>query len=280
MFVECFVMPRMRPSKSRGCVFRLVLVEFVCGWMAPDPTSHLDFVGTDSWCEIRNFGHIVSCVVRVGPDRDTCVARQYQKTKGKRADCMDIKKRQDVIDRNKATVTRLLRDILLQMRLVNTTYRLSFILAGNLAVKVIVGTRYMNRYVEAIKRRDQNGKNRPREDDSDIVPSRCPQPTWAAVIVTLARDRLNAMPNDNDATNGNIGNDKRTNNAPFNQAHMIRKARTIRIPLISNLAVSLVIKEHPNSYTLNGGTRSRRDITYGPRTEYATYDPKLSSNWA
>ena len=53
-FVVCFVMTRMRLSKSRGCVFRLAPIEFVCGWMVPDRTSHLYFFATDSGCEIRN----------------------------------------------------------------------------------------------------------------------------------------------------------------------------------------------------------------------------------
>ena len=50
---------------------------------------------------------------------------------------------------------RLLGEIVLRIRFGNTTYRVPFIVADKLAVEVIVGTRFMNRYVNAIECRNQ-----------------------------------------------------------------------------------------------------------------------------
>ena len=50
---------------------------------------------------------------------------------------------------------RLLREIVLRIRFGNTTYRVPFLVADKLAVEVIVGTRFMNRYVDAIECRKQ-----------------------------------------------------------------------------------------------------------------------------
>ena len=50
---------------------------------------------------------------------------------------------------------RLLGEIVLRIRFGNVTYRVPFIVADKLAVEVIVGTRFMNRYVNAIECRNQ-----------------------------------------------------------------------------------------------------------------------------
>ena len=49
----------------------------------------------------------------------------------------------------------LLGEIVLRIRFGNTTYRVPFIVADNLAAEVIVGTRFMNRYDDAIECHNQ-----------------------------------------------------------------------------------------------------------------------------
>ena len=50
---------------------------------------------------------------------------------------------------------RLLGEITLRIRFGNTMYRVPFIVADKLAVNVIIGTRFMNQYVDAIECRTQ-----------------------------------------------------------------------------------------------------------------------------
>ena len=46
---------------------------------------------------------------------------------------------------------RIFGEITLRIRFGNTTYRVPFIVADKLAVNVLIGTRFMNRYVGAIE---------------------------------------------------------------------------------------------------------------------------------
>ena len=123
---------------------------------------------------------------------------------------------------------RLLGEIVLSIRFGNTTYRVPFIVADKLAV--IVGTRFMNRYVDAIECRNQTIRlNR------------------GGTIVILSRHdsrRSHERPNDrqlnNDDQNDSPRNDKRTNDDPFNKPHTIRTARTVTIPPMSQVAIPVV----------------------------------------
>ena len=114
----------------------------------------------------------------------------------------------------------------------NTTYRVPFIVAEKLAVEVIVGTRFMNRYVTAIECRGQT--------------------IWlhrGSAIPILSRhdarrthERPKDKPNENNVTPNCPRNDKRINDAPFNKPHTIRMARTVTIPPISQVAIPVVTK--------------------------------------
>ena len=127
---------------------------------------------------------------------------------------------------------RLLGEIVLRIRFGNTTYRVPFIVADKLAVEVIVVTRFMNRYVDAIECRNQTIRlNR------------------GGTIPILSRhdarrppERPNERPNDNDDQNDSPRTDKRINDAPFNKPHTIRTARTVTIPPMSQVAIPVVTK--------------------------------------
>ena len=127
---------------------------------------------------------------------------------------------------------RLLGEILLRIRIGNTTYRVPFIVADKLAAEVIVGTLFMNRYVDAIECRNQTIRiNR------------------GGTIPILSRHdarRPHERPNDklkyNDDQNDSPRNDKRISDAPFNKPHTTRTARTVTIPPMSEVAIPVVTK--------------------------------------
>ena len=127
---------------------------------------------------------------------------------------------------------RFLGEIVLRLRFGNTTYRVPFIVAEKLGVEVIVGTRFMNRYVTAIVCRSQTiGLH------------------VGSAIPILSRhdarrplERPNDKPNENNDTPNCPRNDKRINDAPFNKTHTIRTARTVTIPPMSQVAIPAVTK--------------------------------------
>ena len=163
---------------------------------------------------------------------------------------------------------RLLGEIVLRIRLGNTTYRVPFIVADKLAVKLIVRKRFMNRYVDAIECRNQTIRL-----------------NWGGTIPILSRhdarrphESPNDKPNDNNDQNDSPRNDKRINDAPFNKPHTIRTARTVTIPRCPRYRFRLS-RKHPDSSTSNRSSRSKRGIMYERQTEYTKYGPTLSSNW-
>ena len=127
---------------------------------------------------------------------------------------------------------RLLGKIFLLMRFGNTTYRVPFIAAKKLAVEVIIGTRFMNRYVNVIAFRSQIV----RLHQGGTIPILSYRDT------RHPHERSNDAPNDKNDIHNNPRNDKRTNEAPFNKAHTLRMARTVMIPPISQVAIPVVTK--------------------------------------
>ena len=125
-----------------------------------------------------------------------------------------------------------LGEIVLRIRFENTTYRVPFIFADKLAVEVIVWTRFMNRYVDAIECRNQMIRlNR----GSTI-------PILSRHDARRPHERPNDRLHDNDDQNDSPRNDKRINDAPFNKPHTIRTARTVTIPPMSQVAIPVVTK--------------------------------------
>ena len=111
-------------------------------------------------------------------------------------------------------------------------YRVPFIVADKLAVEAIVGTRLMNRYVDAIKFRNQTIRFN-RGGTIPILSRHCARRSY---------EGRNDSPNDNDDQNDSPRNDKRINDAPFNKPHTIRTARTATIPPMSQVAIPVVTK--------------------------------------
>ena len=97
------------------------------------------------------------------------------------------------------------------MRFRNTTYRVPFIVAEKLAVEVILGARFMNRYVNAIERRSQK---------IQIHRGRT-IPILSRHDARYRHERPNDKPNENNDTHDSPRTNKRTNDAPFNKAHTI-----------------------------------------------------------
>ena len=109
---------------------------------------------------------------------------------------------------------RIFGEIILLIRFGNKIFRVPFIVADKLVVEFIVGTRFMNRYVDAIECRNQKIRL-----------------NWGGTIPILSRqgarrahEGLEDIPNDNEDTNGGPRHDKRSNDAPLKIAHTMRMA--------------------------------------------------------
>ena len=127
---------------------------------------------------------------------------------------------------------RLLGEIVLRIRFENTAYRVPFIVADKLAVEVIVGTCFMNRYVDAIECRIQTIRlNR----GGTIA-------IFSRHGARCSHEGSNNIQNDNDDQNDSPRNDDRITDAPFNKPHTIRMARTVMIPPMYQVAIPVVTK--------------------------------------
>ena len=115
----------------------------------------------------------------------------------------------------------LLGEIVLRIRFGNTTYRVPFIVPDKFAVEVIVGTRFMNRYVGAIECRNQTI----RLSQGGTIP------ILYRHGARRSHEGRNDILNDNDEQNDSPRKDKRINDAPFNKPHTIRMDRMFTIPL-------------------------------------------------
>ena len=127
---------------------------------------------------------------------------------------------------------RLLGEIVLRIRFGNTTYRVPFIVADKLAVEFIVGTRFMNRYVNAIECGNQTIR----------LNRGCTIPILSRHGARRSYKGRNDIPNDNDDQNDSPRNDKRLNDAPFNKPDTIRIDRTVTILLMFQVAIPVVTK--------------------------------------
>ena len=118
------------------------------------------------------------------------------------------------------------------MRFGNTTYRVPFIVGEKLPVEVIVGTRFINRYFNEIECWSQTIRL---HRGSTI-------PILSRRHARRPHESLNGKPNDSNDMHASPRNDKRTNDATFNQAHTIRMARTVAILPMSQVAIPFVAK--------------------------------------
>ena len=121
---------------------------------------------------------------------------------------------------------RLLGEIALPIRFGNTTYRVPFIVADKRAVNVIVGTRFMNRYVDAIEYRTQT--------ISRFRGATIP-------ILSRTKNRTTNTKYENERhRNETTERTQRNNDAPFNRPHTVRLAKHVTIPPLSQMSVPLV----------------------------------------
>ena len=95
-----------------------------------------------------------------------------------------------------------------------------------------MGTRFMNRFVDAIECRNQKIR----------LNRRGTIPILSRHDARRPHERPTDKQNDNDDQNDNPRNEKRINDAPFNKPHTIRTARTVTIPPMSQVAISVVTK--------------------------------------
>ena len=121
---------------------------------------------------------------------------------------------------------RLLGEITLLIRFGNTTYRVPFIVADMLAVKVIIETRFMNRYVDAIECRTQTI----RLFRGATIP-----------ILSRTNQRNTKKKHENERIrNDTTERTQRDSDAPFNRPHTARLAKHVTIPPLSRTSVPVV----------------------------------------
>ena len=117
-------------------------------------------------------------------------------------------------------------EITLRIRFGNTTYRVPFIVADKLAINVIIGTRFMNRYVDAIECWTQTIRH-----------------FRGATIPILSR--TNQGNANTTYENGRLRNETterttRGSGAPFNHPHTVRLAKHETIPPLSQISIPVV----------------------------------------
>ena len=111
-------------------------------------------------------------------------------------------------------------------------YRVPFIVADKLTVEVIVGTRFMNRYVDAIECRNQTIQfNR----GGKI-------PILSRHGARRTQEGSNDIQHDNGDQSDSPRSDKLIINDPFNKTHTIRMARSVTIPPMSQVVIPVVRK--------------------------------------
>ena len=121
---------------------------------------------------------------------------------------------------------RLFGQITLRIRFGNTAYRVPFIVADKLAVKVIIGTRFMNRYIDAIECLTQTIRL-----------------FRGATITILSRtNQRNASTKykNEQLQNETTERTQRDNDAPFNRPHTVRRAKHVTIPPLSQMSIPVV----------------------------------------
>ena len=121
---------------------------------------------------------------------------------------------------------RLLGEITLRIRFGNTTYRLPFIVADKLAVNIIIGTRIMNRYVDAIECRTQT--------ISLFRGAKIP------ILSRTNQRNANTKQENERLRSETTERTQRDKDAPFNRPHTVRLAKHVTIPPLSQMAVSVV----------------------------------------
>ena len=121
---------------------------------------------------------------------------------------------------------RILGEITLRIRYGNTTYPLPFVVADKLSLNIIIGTRFMNRYVDAIKCRKQMIRI-----------------FRGAKIPILSRtNQRNANTNyeSEQIRNETTERTHRDNDAPFYRPHTVRLAKHVTIPPLSQMSIPVV----------------------------------------
>ena len=140
-----------------------------------------------------------------------------------------------LIDRNATTPRlgeangrplRLLGEITLRIRFRNTTYRVAFIVADKLAVTVITGTRYVNRYVDAIECRTQT--------------IRLFRGATIPILFRTNQRNTNTKYENEELRNDRTERPQRDNDAPLNRPHTVRLAKHVTILALSQRLVPVV----------------------------------------
>ena len=121
---------------------------------------------------------------------------------------------------------RLLGEITLRIRFGNATYRVPFIVADKLAGNVIIGTRFMNRYVGAIECRTQ-------------TTTLFRGATISILSRTNQRDTNTKYENER-LRNETTEPTQRGNDAPVKRPHTARLAKHVTVPPLSHMSVSVV----------------------------------------
>ena len=121
---------------------------------------------------------------------------------------------------------RLLGEITLRIRFGNTTYRAPFIVADKLAVNVIIGTRFMNRYVDAIEFRTQT--------------IRLFRGAKIPILSRTNQRNTNTKYENEQLRDETTKRIQRDNDAPSNRPHTVRLAKHVTIPPLSQMSIPVV----------------------------------------
>ena len=121
---------------------------------------------------------------------------------------------------------RLFGEITLRIRFGNTTYRVPFIVADKLAVKVIIGTRFMNRYVDAIECRTQT--------------IRLFRGSTIPILSRTNQRDTNTKYENEQLRNETTERTQPENDAPFNRPHTVRLSKHVMILPLSQMSVPVV----------------------------------------
>ena len=154
---------------------------------------------------------------------------------------------------------RLLGEITLLIRFGNTTYRVPFIVADMLAVNAIIGTRFMNRYVDAIE---------------------CGTQTVRLFRYLYSPER----------TNGTRIRNTKTNKFEMKRRNEVKETMTLRLTVRIQYDSRNTkrfrpcprcrfrsLRRRPGSYISNRYNPFKRDNTYERLTELSKYDPEYDS---
>ena len=118
---------------------------------------------------------------------------------------------------------RLLGEIMLRIRLGNSTYRVPFIVADKLAINVIIETRFMNHYVDAIECRTQT--------------IRLFRGATIPILSRRNQRNTNTKYESEQPRKETTKRNQRDNDAPFSRPHTVRLAKHFTIPPLSQMSV-------------------------------------------